>query len=58
MEEEQKTTNLDIVYNPHILCELQGGHIWINILTKNDLDQDIKLTVCQQCKKVKSTFGE
>ena len=43
-----------VAYNPHIPCDLQGGHDWQKTLGKNYNDVSISLEVCTRCSKVRA----
>lgn len=49
-EMDEKSVN----HNPHIPCELQGGHDWeYPILGEDALGNKIHLRICKNCGKVK-----
>lgn len=40
-------------YNPHLPCELQGGHVWSEpIKGKNINETPIMIQICKNCGKV------
>ena len=44
-----------VSHNPHIPCDLQGGHLWGEpIPGKNVNDAKITLVVCKNCGKVQA----
>jgi len=41
-------------HNPHIPCELQGGHDWKKVSGKNINEAPVSLEFCVRCGKVKA----
>jgi len=50
-----KPVENSVTHNPHIPCDLQGGHIWsAPIPGKNINEVKITVVVCKNCGKVRA----
>jgi hypothetical protein len=48
-------SDVSVAHNPHLPCELQGGHSWNSPeLGEDVLGNKIKLQTCVNCGKVRS----
>jgi hypothetical protein len=43
-----------VPHNPHIPCDLQGGHDWKKVAGKNYNDVPITVEVCIRCGKTRA----